>query len=1078
MTPSDDATIAGPPLDGAALRSAFSEASEEDVDATLVGEGDDEPNGDAATLRAGEKLGRYSVLGTLGAGAMGVVYAAYDPELDRRVAIKVIRPQKKSGALVQARLLREAQALARLSHPNVVAVHDVGSEADGRVFVAMEFVSGQTLDALDLPSRDWAEAVAIFRAAGRGLAAAHAAGLIHRDFKPTNVMRREDGRVIVLDFGLARAARERGADESSADDAPRLDPEPPPDFQQLEASSTFDAQLTRTGSLLGTPAYMAPELYGGGSATPLSDQFAFCVAVYEALYGERPFRGESLASIYFNMAQDQVAPAPPNSTVPTSLRAALLRGLASKPEARWPTMDALLEALGADPRRRRRTLVSALASVAALVAVGVGAFTIGSQRGEPTDQAPAVCTGGRAQMEAVWSEATRAELEAAIAGVDLPYAATTAPRVAARLDAYAEDWIAMHRDACEATRVRKEQSEQLLDLRMACLDRRKQELGGIAELLAEPDAALVERALSAAGGLSDIEACADLDALSSVAPPPAAGPVRERVDTVRRAIDRGRAMRLAGHNDEAKALAVEARAALPPEYPPVAAELDHFEGDVLIRLGDYDGARERLERAQLGALRHRDLHRASQALASQAFLVGYLQGENAVGHGYADQAIALAHATGDPELLSVAQGQKGVLFHAREELEPAQRWYELAIENLPEDSSSHRTQLADRLYNLALVRRGLGHTREALADLRRAEALYLDEHGSEDHPAVIDARDAVAVTLFAMDRYEEAEGALQTVLSARERDLEPDHPDLFNTLNSLANVRFALGRHEQARPPLERALDIARASFQDHAFLAMALVLAADVELEVGAHAKVRALLEESDAVHRVSMGEDSPRVVDGLLRLAALDLAEAGALTPGARRSGSGGSARALPLGPEIDAAGVERAARDLAEAEAVFARLSAQPEFRNDDLQGRVFAQRGELACARGQTELARTQLQTALTRMAAAHGEDSVAHARVAASLGRASLAAQDPAAAVEALASAVEVFEAKAYDTLPAVQARELLARAYLLRADLPGAAPLDRARVRALLDHAKARYAGAGREADALRVERTLAALPR
>ncbi|HYO70315.1 MAG TPA: serine/threonine-protein kinase [Archangium sp.] len=215
-------------------------------------------------LPRGALVGRYMVLEKLGAGGMGVVYAAYDPELDRKLALKLLHPGsdpvEKSGG--QARLMREAQAMARLAHPNVISLFDVGVWS-GRVFIAMELVEGPSLrDWLKQASHSWREVVEVFIAAGRGLAAAHAAGLVHRDFKPDNVLLGREGRVRVLDFGLARPA-------SATEESLAMPAELP---LSERGSSPLDTPLTRVGLVIGTPAYMAPELYSGGVFDARSDQ--------------------------------------------------------------------------------------------------------------------------------------------------------------------------------------------------------------------------------------------------------------------------------------------------------------------------------------------------------------------------------------------------------------------------------------------------------------------------------------------------------------------------------------------------------------------------------------------------------------------------------------------------------------------------------------------------------------------------------------------------------------------------------------------------------------------------------------
>ncbi|MFL6293562.1 MAG: serine/threonine-protein kinase, partial [Thermoanaerobaculia bacterium] len=303
----------------------------------------------AGALERGTVVGRYLILDWVGEGGMGVVYAAHDPELDRKVALKLLRPDRTGAAAEEhrLRLQREAQAIARLSHPNVVAVYDAGTLGE-QVFVAMEFVEGKTLRQwLSEGARPWEEIVKVFAAAGQGLAAAHDAGLVHRDFKPDNVLMGQDGRIKVADFGLARPMGEL------AGDAP---PESGSGSGGLLASP-----LTQWGMVLGTPVYMAPEQLRGVAADARSDQFSFCVSLYEALYGERPFPGGNPREIAEAVTRGSVREEPQGSRVPARLRALLLRGLSRDPELRFSSMEELLHELGRDPSARRKKWLAAAA---------------------------------------------------------------------------------------------------------------------------------------------------------------------------------------------------------------------------------------------------------------------------------------------------------------------------------------------------------------------------------------------------------------------------------------------------------------------------------------------------------------------------------------------------------------------------------------------------------------------------------------------------------------------------------------------------------------------------------------------
>lgn len=322
-----------------------------------------------AGLAPGDKIGRYLLVTRLGAGAMGVVWAAQDPRLDRRVAIKVVHPRLARTGEASARLLREARAMAKLSHRSVVTVHDAG-EVEGRLYIAMELVEGTTLGQL-LRSRtpaeadDWKRWLALVMDAGHGLAAAHRMGVLHRDFKPDNVLVDRDGRVCVADFGLAS-----------------LGGEADPETKALRDSIPLD--LTRTGTLLGTPVYMSPQQLRGEPVDERADQFAFCVTAWEALYGSRPFSTEmkglaAIAELATTIEMSAVTPPPTTSRVPARIREVLVRGLAAEPTKRWPSVHALVDALAeTDPhakavrtaRRRRRMAVPWIATGILGVALG------------------------------------------------------------------------------------------------------------------------------------------------------------------------------------------------------------------------------------------------------------------------------------------------------------------------------------------------------------------------------------------------------------------------------------------------------------------------------------------------------------------------------------------------------------------------------------------------------------------------------------------------------------------------------------------------------------------------------------
>ena len=379
------------------------------------------------------KIDRYVIRRMLGAGGMGVVYVAHDPELDREVAIKMLRRGTDA-----TRLRREAQALARLSHPNVVAVHDVG-EHDGQVFVAMALVHGVNLRQWRQQPREYYEHLRVLLAAGRGIVAAHTAGLIHRDLKPDNIFVSDDGDVLVGDFGLARDAADR---EGNGAPSPR----------------GGSGDLTMTGTVLGTPAYMAPE-QADGRATEKSDQFSFCVTAFEALYGMRPFSGRTVDEILANVRSGTITR--PKRSIDATVERALERGLRADPEERFPSMAELLRAL--EPRSRRAAWIAA----AGVLAVGAAVATTVFVTREPVADAEAVCaTAGTP----AWNPLVRGGVLAALAAHgNTPDAITELGR---RLDRYATTWTQVRHDACVA-QVSNRLTPAQATARIACLETRK-----------------------------------------------------------------------------------------------------------------------------------------------------------------------------------------------------------------------------------------------------------------------------------------------------------------------------------------------------------------------------------------------------------------------------------------------------------------------------------------------------------------------------------------------------------------------------------------------------------------------------
>ena len=600
------------------------------------------------------ELGRYVVLGILGEGGMGTVLEAFDRSLDRRVALKVLR--RGLAAQHRERLVREAMAMAKLSHPNVVQVYEIG-EANGETFIAMEFLRGQTLRAWSkrTPRPGWRECVDVYLQAGEGLAAAHSADVVHRDFKPSNAFIDERGRVRVLDFGLARRA-------SAIPTEPLL-----PAFAD-DDSLGFDTPLTRTGSILGTPAYMPPEQLAGHEADARADQFSFCVALYEALYGQRPFQGSTLAELRVSLAAG-VDAAPRGSPAPASLHRIIIRGLAAKPDERWPSMDALLSALRGQltPRKRGRLAIGAVVG-AGLLSLGVARYTELQGR----------CTGARAELAGVWDDAQRQKLGDAIVATELSYAEATRARVVPRLDDYARRWADKHTEVCEATSVRREQSAEVMDLRMACLRTRRVALAESIAVLLEADATRVEGAVKLVTSLPALERCDDLEALRSTIPLPDDEQTAAEVERLRDQLARVRAVRKAG-------AALEALELIEPivtraenaHFAPLLAEARNERGKILRQTGDPEAAARDFETAYLSAatLRHRDVERS--AVTYLATATGYGLRQTSTGLQWGKTALALAN---DPRAKSSALRAIGAIQGSAGEYDAALDSFRQALE--------------------------------------------------------------------------------------------------------------------------------------------------------------------------------------------------------------------------------------------------------------------------------------------------------------------------------------------------------------------------------------------------------------
>jgi tetratricopeptide (TPR) repeat protein/predicted Ser/Thr protein kinase len=745
------------------------------------------------------KIGRYVILDRIGSGGMGVVYSAYDPELDRRIAVKLLRPDRSGGAdRAQARLQREAQAIARLSHPNVIAVYDVGTFAD-RVFVAMELVDGADLrEWVRTEPRSWHDVLEVMLAAGDGLAAAHRAGLVHRDFKPDNVLVARDGTVKVMDFGLARL----DGDASSSDvgmPLPSLAPNAEADLRRA-SSSSLSNPLTLAGVTVGTPAYMAPEQHAG-QADHRSDQFAFCVTLWESAFGCRPFAGNSADDVRATVLRGDVTPPPKDGDAPRWLAPMLRRGLSAAPADRHASMDALLREL----RRRRgvtRRRRLAAAAIVFLTAATSFAYFHGQRERGPT------CARVDERLSGVWDQSRGAAIRSAFSATELRYAAETWDRVEAGLTAYAERWAESRRDACEATHVRAEQSPELMDLRIDCLDHRLDELAAVTDIMVEADEEVVLHAVQTVQGLTPIARCDDIHALrAKVAPPDAA--VRERVENVRRRLTRVSALELAGKHHEALASAerlVEEAEAI--GYGPLEASARELRGKAEESTGEYERAEADLRAAMFAAEVAGDDAVAASAATALSWVLGVRLARFDEAHDVADYLEAkIARLDAPPDLRSHHDTNFGSVLWAEGDLEEAEARLVRAVEVREQMGHADDLALAGILNNLGTVQSHRGRFDAARTSLQRG--LEIAERGlGGGHPLVADALANLGSLFYRQGLFDEAYAHTSRALAIFEQAMGPRSNEVAMALNNLGNILAARERFTEALRHHERALAI------------------------------------------------------------------------------------------------------------------------------------------------------------------------------------------------------------------------------------------------------------------------------
>jgi tetratricopeptide (TPR) repeat protein len=881
------------------------------------------PSDASPAFARGATVGRYVILDLIGAGNMGVVYAAYDPELDRKIALKLLHVGALWGAPstddLRKRLLREARAMARVSHPNVVAVYDAGI-AGARVFVAMEFVEGTTLNRwVREKPRSWREILAVYAAAGHGLAAAHAAGLVHRDFKPENVLIGADGRVCVGDFGLARAE----AQEVSSSGA-----EP---MRSAGSGEGVVTRLTRTGALVGTPAYMAPEQLRGEKADARADQFSFAVALYEALSGSRPYTGDSLEEMSKAMQEGAFRARTTAWSVPARVQRALARALKVHPRERYPSMVALLADL-----ERHPAIWRGAALIFAVAAVSLGIVAYARHGAGPS------CAGGEEKLAGIWDAQRQQAIRSAFAATGKPYATDVWKGVQRTLDAYTQRWVAMHREACEATR-REEQSEHLRDLRMQCLSERRARLKALTDVLAHADDKVLSNAVQAGYALADLSGCADARALTTGIPAPAES-IRPKAQVLAERLAQASARLDAGKYADglriANAVLEEAR---PLGYRPLDAEARWLKGELLQRTGDLRAAEATLLEAVHAADAARKDELGAEARISLVQVVGIDRSKPAEGHQWARFAgAAIERLGGDARLRAklqarlalllrqegrfteaIAQGENaislmrevlgpehpdiaaalnslGVIFDDRGSFEDALRCYERALSIGVKVLGPMHPWQGRPLNNIGAVFLERGQPEKALPFFRRALAIWekaLDAH----HFYVASAHGNIGAALRLLGRPREAIAEHKLALATLEATLGREHPMLANSVQNIGIVFFRDRQYEQARQYFQRALEIReRALGKDNPEVALSLIAMATLYERTKQFAKALSVARRTLAITEKARDPRHPLLTEALTEIGLAHLgqgAPAAAVAPLERALSLRDPAKTSPL-------------------------------------------------------------------------------------------------------------------------------------------------------------------------------------
>jgi len=776
-------------------------------------------------FKRGGTIGRFEVTDLLGRGGMGVVLAARDPALDRTVAIKLVPALwGHNREEDRARFVREAQTMAQLSHPNVVTVYEVG-EQDGKPFIAMEFVEGSTLRAWQqLRPRTWREVLAIYRDAGRGLAALHAADLIHRDFKPDNVLLGADLRPRVSDFGLATELGE-ALTESTA-----------------EVVDTGRG-LTVHGKIVGTPPYMASEQWLGEPATPLTDQFAFCVSLWEALFGERPFAGQTPTELQAQIcAGRRTAPRDTRGT-PRWLLQALERGMAPTPAMRWPAMDELLAHLARGARRRWWPVVALAGGV---LAAGGTTLAFAMSGGQADDCGPRAA----AALDA-WGPGGRegfAERLRAIDAANAPARLVTVDRFVGPLVA---DWQRLFADACHSE---PRANDALAEQRSACLEARLADLRGLlAQIRDAKDGAALDRSIPALSAL-DVRGCADAKVLASFTMPPSPGDRSEAaaIAEATRAIELDRiAGRLENIHERGQALLARARKL---DHAPTTARALQVVARAEADRNDVETSSQLLRELVTVAARAPDDFAAAVAWLNQLRITSFDRHKPAEALAMIPAAEAAVVRAGEPLELRVLLLQQSANVYMEGERVPdalaalAQAQKLLTAAGADAATSPLHDRVSENWATLGTAYIRAREWDKALDAFEHTLRVQREVYGP-DHPLTAFTYLNIGHCYRQKQELEKALAANAEAVRIRRARLGPS-PGLAWALNGHANALRELDRAKEALPELEEAFTMAEATMAaDDPNRIYIAVGAARLYTDVGQRARAREIYSAAIAL-------------------------------------------------------------------------------------------------------------------------------------------------------------------------------------------------------------------------------------